>query len=81
VSRRLHFSVLATVAALLVMGCSRVESGYPVPAIDTSVAEQKVPGGNVTSAIPLAPQPVRTESNVPMTKLAPGQKPPQFVLF
>lgn len=78
--RRLHVSILATVVMIVLVGCSRIDRGHPVPVSESSL-EQKTSDEDVTSDTPLPPQPVRVGSNVPMTKLAPGEKPPQFVLF
>lgn len=41
----------------------------------------QAPTANAPDALPEPPKPVRLESNVPMTKLLPGEKPPQFILF
>lgn len=79
-SRHLHISVLATVAMLVMIGCSRIERGHPIPVSGSSL-EQKTSTEDAPPTLVPSPEPVRVASNVPMTRLASGQKPPQFVLF
>lgn len=82
-SRCIRLSVLATVIAIAVVGCSRIDQGHPVAVGGSSIEQDDsgLPDGSVP--VPPAPTPLllRTESNVPMAKLLPGQRPPQFVLF
>lgn len=77
-------SVLATVIAVAVVGCSRIDQGYTV-AVGGNFIGQDDAGVSVGSVPPPSslptPQSVRAESNVPMTKLIAGQQPPQFFLF
>lgn len=48
----------------------------------SSAASDVAPSVPATSSVMVVPPPmVPKKSNVPMTKLAPGEKPPQFVLF
>ncbi|UQE73997.1 polysaccharide deacetylase [Gordonia sp. PP30] len=70
--RRRRFARTAALAMSVVLaagiaGCTPETGGRAVPVPSTARA---APSG-----------PVRLGSNVPMTRLAPGQRPPQFVLF
>lgn len=65
--------LLAVAAALSSCTDGRMIDGSPT----TSGAAQAAPSPTPTEP----PQPVRLASNVPMTKLAPGEQPPQFILF
>lgn len=78
----------AGLAALLMAGCSAAPGASgpaqtPTGPGATSPAAPSVsPSGSPTSPEPSNPtQPGRPASNVPMTKLKPGEKPPQFVIF
>lgn len=72
-------TVATLVLVLLVAGCT-IDTDRGIPAEDPLGT---IPG-LVTDSVeaPLPPiEPVRAPSNVPMTRLQPGEQPPQFVLF
>ena len=83
--RRAALGAGAVVAALaLVAGCT----GSPGPTEPGPTAER--PTGDVSPSEEPTPEkptptptptPTRAASNVPLTKLAPGENPPQFIIF
>lgn len=77
--RRRRFARLGALvtAAILVLGAG----GCATEVDGQAYREGQAPTGPVEQTPLLPPKPVRLASNVPMTKLAPGEKPPQFVLF
>lgn len=71
-TRTIATTAVATVLSLFLAGCATSAHSAvseSTPSIQTS-----------TSPAP-PPPPTRLASNVPMKRLAPGEKPPQFILF
>ncbi|AXK84535.1 polysaccharide deacetylase family protein [Nocardia farcinica] len=73
-TRRLLVAAAAVVTMVAAGGCT---IGVAEPAADRPAATT----GTTTAPAPPPAPPQRKASNVAMTKLAPGQKPPQFILF
>lgn len=63
--------------AAMLLAAALLSTGTLSCSSDTSGHAVRVP----VAADPTPVVPVRAESNVPLTKLAPGAKPPQFILF
>ncbi|MBF6370524.1 polysaccharide deacetylase, partial [Nocardia puris] len=73
-TRRLLVAAAAVVTMVAAGGCT---IGVAEPAADRPAGTT----GTTTAPAPPPAPPQRKASNVAMTKLAPGQKPPQFILF
>ena len=74
-------AVSLVAAASILAACTVATDGEPV-VIEGNRAES-IPGPVLEQAPVVTPEPAttRTASNVPMTRLAAGETPPQFVLF
>lgn len=77
----IRYSILFTTIVVAIVGCTRIDQGRPVAVSESSLDHEVAQDADEPLPPPPPAQLVRAESNVPMTKLGPGQRPPQFILF